>query len=142
MSRKRLTKKQKAKNRADYNRIRKAYETTDKSVTYVQFKRIVKGRAKGLGESLGEAARKTAHSLAFTTSEQIGKENILKGLKEDFRDTYDELRRKMGKFKKGEKMIDKLSWDKDKKMWKVTSSTGQEYWVDISNSPKQAYIIG
>lgn len=138
---KRLTKKQKAKNRANYNRIRKAYETTDKSVTYVQFKRIVQGRAKGTGESIGEAAKKTAHSLAFTSAEQIGKENILKGLKEEFRDVYDEARRKMGKFKKGEKMIDRISWDSDKKMWKISSSTGQEYYIDISNSPKQAMII-
>lgn len=124
---KRLTKKQKAKNRANYNRIRKAYETTDKSVSYVQFKRIVKGRAKGTGESIAEAAKKTAHSYAFTTPEQIGKENILKGLKEEFRATYDELRRKMGKFKKGEHMEDKISWDKNKQMWKISSSTGQEY---------------
>ena len=139
---KKLTKKQKAKNRANYKRIRKAYETTDKSVDYKTFKKIVMGRSKGLGESIGEAARKTAHSYAFTTAEQIGKENILSGLKSEFRDTYDELRRKMGKFSKGEHMIDRLSWDNNKKMWKVTSSTGQEYWVDISNSPKQAYIIG
>lgn len=124
---KKLTKKQKAKNRADNNRIKRAYETTDKSVTYIQFKRIVKGRAKGTGESIGEAAKKTAHSLAFTSAEQIGKENILTGLKSEFRATYDDLRKKMGRFSKGEKMIDRLFWDKDKKMWGFKSSTGQQY---------------
>lgn len=106
---KRLTKRQKAKNRANYNRIRKAYEKTDKSVSYVEFKRIVMGRAKGTGESIEEAAKNTAHSYAFTTAEQIGKENLLAGLKKEFPDIYKELRSKMGRFNKGDKMINRLS---------------------------------
>jgi hypothetical protein len=138
---KRLTKKQKAKNRANYNRIRKAYEKTDKSVSYIEFKRIVMGRSKGTGETIGEAAKNTAHSYAFTSAEQIGKENLLAGLKKEFPDTYKELKSKMGRFDKGDKMIDRLSWDKDKQMYKFSSSTGQTYYVDISNSPKQAFII-
>ena len=47
----------------------------------------------------------------------------------------------MGKFKKGEHMADRLELDDNKKMWKFKSSSGQEYWVDISNSPRQAFII-
>lgn len=139
---KKLTKAQKAKNRAEYKRIRKIWETTDKSVDYKTFKKISQGIAKANGISTKEAAKQYAHSHRFMTPEQIGKENILKGLKEEFRATYDELRRKMGKFKKGEHMVDKMTWDREKHMWKMTSSTGQEYWVDISNSPKDAYIIG
>lgn len=140
---KKLTKKQKAKNRANYNRIRKAYETTDKSVDYKTFKKIVIGRAKGLGESVGEAAKKTAHSYAFTTPEQIGKENILSGLKKNFRDVYDEMRRKMGKFKKGEKMMDRLEYDytKGQGMWSFTNNKGDKYWIDLNDSPMQAYIL-
>ena len=139
---KKLTKKQKAKRQAEYRQIRKFWEKTDKSVPYKTFKKIVQGYVKGgKYKTVKEAAEKYAHSQRFVTPEQVGKENLLSGLKEEFRATYDELRRKMGKFSKGEKMIDRLSWDDNKKMWKFTSSNGQEYWVDITNSPKDAFII-
>lgn len=105
---KRLTKAQKARNRAEYNRIRKAYNRTDKSITYVEFKRIVKSRAAAKNESIKEAADKTAHSYLFTDADTVGKENILSSLKTKFRKTYDELRRKAGRFSKGERLIDRL----------------------------------
>ena len=129
---KKLTKKQLAKQRAENRAIRRAWETTDKSVDYV------KG---GKYDTIKEAAKKYAHSTRFVDVVQRGKENILAGLKNEFRDVYDELRRKMGKFKKGEKMIDRLEWDDNKKMWKFESSTGQVYHVDITNSPRDAFII-
>ena len=139
---KKLTKKQKAKRKAEYKQIRKYWETTDKSVDYKTFKKIVQGYVKGgKYKTVKEAAEKYAHSQRFVTPEQVGKENLLSGLKQEFRATYDELRKKMGKFAKGEHMIDRLSWDDNKKMWKFTSSSGQEYWVDITNSPKDAFII-
>ena len=139
---KKLTKKQLAKQRAENRAIRRAWETTDKSVDYRTFKKIVKGYVKGgKYDSIKEAAKKYAHSTRFVDPIQRGKENILAGLKNEFRDVYDELRRKMGKFKKGEKMIDRLEWDDNKKMWKFESSSGQVYHVDISNSPRDAFII-
>lgn len=138
---KKLTKKQKAKNRANYNRIRREYEKTDKSVTYKQFKKIVMGRSKGTGETIGEAAKKTAHSYAFTTPEQIGKENLIAGLKSEFPDAYKELKSKMGKFNKGETISNRISWNKEKQMYSFKSSSGQTHYIDISNSPKEAYII-
>lgn len=133
-----LSQRQKAKNRADYNRIRRAYEKTDKSVDYKTFKKIVINQAKGTGETIGEAAKKVAHSHAFTTAEQIAKENFLSGLKKKFRDVYDEMRRKMGRFNKGETMMDKIIWDEDKQMYSIV---GTSNYVDISNSPSMAYII-
>ena len=139
---KKLTKKQLAKQRAENRAIRRAWETTDKSVDYRTFKKIVKGYVKGgKYDTIKEAAKKYAHSTRFVDVVQRGKENILAGLKNEFRDVYDELRRKMGKFKKGEKMIDRLEWDDNKKMWKFESSTGQVYHVDITNSPRDAFII-
>ncbi len=137
----RLTKAQKAKNRAEYNRIRRAYNKTDKSITYVEFKRIVKSRAEAKNESIKEAAEKTAHSYLFTNADTVGKENILSSLKEKFRGTYDELRRKAGRFSKGQKLIDKLEWDDDRQAYILESSTGDTYLIDISNSPEQATLI-
>lgn len=139
---KKLTKKQLAKQRAENRAIRKAWETTDRSVDYRTFKKIVKGYVKGgKYDTAKEAAKKYAHSTRFVDPIQRGKENILAGLEDEFRDVYDEMRSKMGRFKKGEHMIDRLEWDDNKKMWKFESSSGQEYWVDISNSPRQAFII-
>lgn len=139
---KKLTKKQLTKQRAENRAIRKAWNKTDKSVDYKTFKKIVKGYVKGgKYDTVKEAANKYAHSTRFVDPETRGKENVLAGLKEEFRDTYDELRRKMGRFNKGEHMTDRLSWDSDKQMWKVSSSTGQTYYLDISNSPKEAFIL-
>ena len=139
---KRLTKKQLAKQRAENRAIRKAWESTDRSVDYRTFKKIVKGYVKGgKYDTVKEAAKKYAHSTRFVDPITRGKENILSGLKDEFRDVYDELRRKMGKFKKGERMMDRLEWDDNKQMWKFESSTGQVYHVDITNSPRQAFII-
>lgn len=139
--RKKLTKAQKAHNRAEYNRIRRAWEGTDKSITYKQFKARVLNRAVGTNISIKEAAKKEANTRTFKSASDIGKENILKGLKEEFRATYDELRRKAGRFSKGERLIDKLTWDDTKQSWVLTSSNGDQYLVDITNSPKAAYLI-
>ena len=136
-----LTKKQKAKNRALYRAIRKAWETTDKSVDYKTFKKISMGLAEAKGTSAKEEAKLYAHSRRYVSAEDVGKENLLAGLKEEFRQVYDEMRRKMGKFNKGETMMDRLTWDSNKQMYKFTNNQGDVFWVDFSNSPKAAYII-
>lgn len=138
---KRLTKAQKAKNRALYNAIRRAWEKTDKSIDYKTFKRISIGLARGKGTSAKEEAKLYAHSRQFVSAEEVGKENLLKGLKSEFPDVYKELRSKMGKFNKGETMMSRLEWDQSKQMYKFTNNKGETFWVDMSNSPKQAYII-
>lgn len=138
--RRRLTQKQKAHNRAEYNRIRRAWEKTDKSVDYKHFKRIVIGLSKGRGESIKETAEKYAHSRRYKSAEDIGKENVLSGLKSDFSATYQELRRKAGRFNKGEKLTDKLYWDETKQSY-VLKGSKYNYMIDISNSPKSATLI-
>lgn len=139
---KKLTKKQKAKNASMYRRIRKMWERSNKSVSYIEFRRIVKGRMKGLGESAKEAAYRVMHSRLGTAAADVEKENLLYGLYHEFNDTYKELKKKMGRFKKGETMMGRLFYDKDKKMMSFMGSDKKQYWVDMANSPKAAYIIG
>jgi len=137
----RLTKAQKAHNRAEYNRIRRAWQKTDKSLDYKTFKKIVMGRAAGTGETIKEAAVKTANTRLFKTAEEQGKENVLQGLKNEFRGTYDELRKRVGPMKKGETLKDQIEWDKNFQSYILTGHDGTQYIIDISNSPKQASLI-
>ena len=138
---KRLTKAQKAKNKSLYRQIRKVWEKTDKSVSYKKFKKIAMGLAKGKGTKVKDEAKLYAHSRQYKSAEDVGKENLLAGLKKEFPSIYKELRSKMGKFNKGESMLSRLEWDSTKQMYKFTNEKGDTFWVDISNSPKQAYII-
>lgn len=139
--RRRLTKKQKAHNRAEYNRIRRVWEKTDKSIDYKTFKKITMGIAQSTGKSVKEAAEGFAHSRMYKTADDVGKENILKSLKEDHRAVYDELRRDVGFMDKGEHLADRLTWDKDKQAYVVRGRNGKEYMIDISNSPKSAVLL-
>lgn len=88
-----------------------------------------------------EGAKLYAHSTQYVDAEQRGKENILAGLKSEFRGTYDELRRKIGFMKKGEHLIDQLEWDDAKQSYTFEGADGETYLIDISNSPKQAELI-
>ena len=139
--RRRLTKKQKAHNRAEYNRIRRVWEKTDKSIDYKTFKKIIMGIAQSTGKSVKEAAEGFAHSRMYKTVDDVGKENVLKGLKDDHRAVYDELRRKVGPMAKGEHLTDRLEWDKDKQGYILHGSNGKNYLIDISNSPKSAALL-
>ena len=139
--RRRLTKKQKAHNRAEYNRIRRVWEKTDKSIDYKTFKKITMGIAQSTGKSVKEAAEGFAHSRMYKSADDVGKENILKSLKEDHRAVYDELRRDVGFMGKGEHLADRLTWDKDKQAYIVKGRNGKEYMIDISNSPKSAVLL-
>lgn len=96
---------------------------------------------KGTGESIKETAQKIAHGRRFTEAEQVAKENILSGLKKDFRDVYDQLRHKAGKYEKGETLKDKIEWNDKYQSYVMTSSTGKKYMIDISNSPTEANLI-
>ena len=139
--RKRLTKAQKAHNRAEYNRIRRIWERTDKSLDYKTFKKIVMGISNSTGESVKEAAARFAHSRMYKSAEDIGKENILGSLKEDHRAVYDELRRKVGFMGKGEHLSDNIEWDDTKQAYIVNAKNGKRYMIDISNSPKEAVLL-
>lgn len=138
----RLTKAQKAKNKAMYKYIRKIWSKTDRSVSYKEFKKIVIDWTRsGKYKNVREGARKYAHSTQYVDADRRGKENILAGLKEDFRETYDKLRRRIGPMKKGDHLIDQLTWDDQKQGYTFKGSDGNTYLIDLSNSPKQAELI-
>lgn len=139
--RKRLTKAQKARNRAEYNRIRRIWEKTDRSLDYKTFKKIVQGISKSTGESVKEAGKRFAHSRMYKSAEDVGKENILNSLKEDYRVVYDELRKRVGFMNKGEHLADKIEWDSTKQAYVINAKNGERYMIDISNSPKEAVLI-
>lgn len=141
MRRKRLTQRQKAHNRAEYNRIRRAYNTTDKHITYKEFKTRVINRAKGTGESIKEAALKEANTRSFVTAEQQGVRNVLSGMKSKFRNTYDELRRRAGKFNKGEKLEDRIEYDKKRDAYILKNPSGAKYEIKSDTSPQNMYLI-
>lgn len=85
------------------------------------------GLAEAKGTSAKEEAKLYAHSRRYVTAEEVGKENLLTGLKNEFPDVYKELRSKMGKFDKGDTMISRLEWDPNKQMYKFTNNQGDAF---------------
>ena len=142
MARKRLTKKQKAHNRAESNRIRREYDKIkNPDVSFREFKKMTMGMNKGTGESLRETARKLAHGRAFTSASDVAKENLLAGMKESYRDVYDDLLRKAGKYEKGQTLKDKIEWSAQYKSYLLKNPSGKTYIIDISDSPKSMSLI-
>lgn len=141
MARRKLSKTQKAKNKAAYKNIRKEYEKVkDKApVSYIQFKRRVKSRAEKDDLSIKAAAKREARTETFLTAAERSRENIIEGLKDSHREAYDELRnlsRSKGKF---QSIKDNLSWDKDRKGY-ILNAGDKQYFIDVSNSPEEVNI--
>ena len=139
----RLTVKQKAKNKAAYKQIRKVWEDrVEGKMTYKQFKKLVLNEARGTDLSVKEAAKKLGNSyaLGFGDYKAQAKENLLSSMKAKYRATYDELRRKAGRFTKGEHLADKLTWDELEDAYILTSSTGDRYAIRTDQSPKNMYL--
>jgi hypothetical protein len=141
MARKKLTKAQKARNKAENNRIKRAYATTDRSISYKAFKRRVVNRAKGEEISIKEAAKKEARTRTFKSADDIGKENIINAMKKDFKADYKEFRKAMGRMNKGETYASRLEWDTSLKSWTFKNNKGDKYMINEDNSPKQMEII-
>ena len=91
---KKLSKTQKAKNKAAYKAIKREYEKVkDKApVSYIQFKRRVKARAKSDNMTIKSAAKREARTETFLTAAERSRENILSGIKTKHREVYDEIR--------------------------------------------------
>ena len=91
---KKLSKTQKAKNKSAYKAIRREYEKVkDKApVSYIQFKRRVKARAKSDNMTIKSAAKREARTETFLTAAERSRENILSGIKTKHREVYDEIR--------------------------------------------------
>ena len=137
----RLTVKQKRKNKAMYNYIRKVYNKTNKEITYKEFKARVINKAKGTGKSYKEAAIEESRTRTFMSAEDISRENILKGIKEKFADEYKNIRKYAGKFEKDEKLANKLEWDEDYGAWVIVSNTGKKTLIDVTNSPEGVRFV-
>ena len=91
---KKLTKKQKAKNKSAYKAIRREYEKVkDKApISYIQFKRRVKARAKKDEMTIKSAAKREARTETFLSAAERSRENILSGIKTKHREVYDEIK--------------------------------------------------
>lgn len=143
MAYKKLTKAQKAKNKIISKQIRKVWREKAKGkMSFSDFKKRVINRSVGTGETIKESARRVGNSygLGFGDYKKQAKENLLSSMKEKFRATYDELRRKAGRFGKGEHLIDRIEYDKQQDTYVLTSSTGDRYRIDADQSPKQMYL--
>ena len=141
MARKRLSKTQKAKNKAMYKNIRKEYnKVKDKAnVSYVQFKNRTLSRAKADNMTVKAAAKREARTETFLSAAERSRENILEGIKEKHAEAYSELKnlsRVKGKY---QSIKDNLTWDKKRNGY-VLSAGDKQYFVDVSNSPEEVNI--
>lgn len=139
---KKLTKKQKAKNKSAYKAIRKEYEKVkDKApVSYIQFKRRVQARAKSDNITIKSAAKREARTETFLTAAERSRENILSGIKTKHREVYDELKnlsREKGRY---QSIKDNLTWDKERKGYTLNAN-GKNYFIDVSNSPEEINVM-
>lgn len=139
--RKKLTKTQKAKNKAAYKAIRKEYDKVKGKapVSYMQFKHRAQSRAKRDDISLKEAAKKEARTETFLSAAERSRENLLESLKEKHSESYSELRnlsRSKGKY---QSVKNNLSWDKERKGY-VLNADGKQYFIDVTNSPEEVNI--
>lgn len=138
-----LTKRQKAKNKTAYKKIRKEFEKVqDKSpvrITYKQFKARVVSRSKADNISLKEAAEKEARTETFWSPAERSRENLISAIKEKHAEAYEQLRnlsRKKGRYAS---VKENLQWDKDRKGYTLVAD-GKSYFIDITNSPDDVTI--
>ena len=139
-----LTKRQKAKNKVAYKNIRKEYEKVkDKSpvpMTYKQFKARVVSRSKSDNISLKDAAKKEARTETFWSPAERSRENLLSGIKEKHSEAYGRIT-KLSRNEKGRftSVKDNLKWDKDRGGY-VLKSGNKSYFINVTNSPEEVNI--
>ena len=136
-----LTKTQKAKNKAAYKNIRKEYEKVKDNapISYIQFKRRVKSRAEKDGISIKAAAKREARTETFLTAAERSRENLIEAIKEKHAEAYSELRnlsRSKGKF---QSIKDNLVWDNSRSGYILNAGT-KRYFIDVTNSPEDVII--
>lgn len=136
---KKLTKAQKARNKAKYSYIRRAWEKTDKSITYKQFKNRVLIRAEAKGISYKEATKKEMNTETFVSAAERSRHNLIQAIKEKHELEYKELRnlaRNRGKYIN---ISDNLEWDEDYGQY-VLRAGENSYLIDVTNSPEEVAI--
>lgn len=136
---KKLTKVQKARNRAKYNYIKRAWERSDRAISYKDFKARVLARAESKGISYKEATKKELNTNTFTTAGQRSRHNLIQAIKEKHDLEYKELRnlaRDRGKYISLE---DNLDWDENYGTY-VLRAGDNSYLIDVTNSPEEVEI--
>jgi len=141
MARRKLSKTQKAKNKAAYKNIRKEYDKVkDKAnVSYMQFKHRALSRAKRDNISVKEAAKKEARTDTFWKAPERSRDNLIEAIKTKHSEAYKKLKnvsRSKGKF---QSIKDNLTWDKSRNGY-VLNANGKSYFIDITNSPEDVEI--
>ena len=141
MARRKLSKTQKAKNKAAYKNIRKEYDKVKNkaNVSYIQFKRRVKSRAEKDSISIKEAAKKEAHTETFVSAAERSRENLLEAIKDKHSEAYKKLKnasRSKGKF---QSIKENLNWDKKRNGYVLNTGTKQ-YFIDVTNSPEDVEV--
>ena len=141
---KKLTKRQKAKNRAMYNAIRREYnKVKDKApikISYMQFKHRTLSRAKRDDMSVKAAAKREARTDTFLTAAERSRENLLEAIKENYNETWEELKnlsRNKGRY---QSVKDNLTWDKQRNGY-VLNAGDKQYFIDVTNSPEEVNIM-
>lgn len=141
MKKKKLTKKEKQANKRIYKVIKKAHETSDKPISYIVFKHRVMARMSSDGLDVKAAVKKELNTLTFTSAAQRSRNNLIDSIKEDFPEEYKKLRylsrNKEGKFIP---IRENLTWDTEENYYKFTAFTSVEYYIDVTNSPKEVVI--
>lgn len=99
---KKLSKTQKAKNKAAYKAIRREYDKVKYSkenykdgkmiIDYKGFKNRTLARAKKDKMTIRAAAKREARTQSFLTAAERSRENILSGIKTKHREVYDEIK--------------------------------------------------
>lgn len=145
---KKLSYKQKLRNKRAYKQIRKAYNSLDQSdkpadevVDYKYFKRQTIATAKAKNISVKEATKRVLNSENFVSPAERSRNNLIQGLKESFKDEYKQIQQ-LSRDAKGRyiSIHENLKWDKDRKAYTFTGVGGQTYIIDTTNSPLGVYI--
>ena len=99
---KKLSKTQKAKNKAAYKAIRREYEKVKNSkenykdgkmiVDYIGFKQRTLARAKKDKMTIRAAAKREARTESFLSAAERSRENLLKSFKEKHSEVYDKIK--------------------------------------------------
>ena len=97
-------------------------------------------RAKRDDISIKSAAKKEAHTETFVSAAERSRENLLESIKENYNETWEELKnlsRNKGRY---QSIKDNLTWDKQRNGY-VLSAGDKQYFIDVTNSPEEVNVM-
>lgn len=139
-----LTATQKRKNKRVYKKIREGFdEVKDKNaaISYKQFKNRVQAQMEANPSlDLKKAIKKVQNTETFTSAAERSRSNFIEALKTDFETTYKEIRN-LNRTEKGHYKKLELEWTNYGGKWGYSfTSRGSQYFIDVSNSPKEVIV--